>query len=55
VTWHRFVPSPAVEDYLRLGWLPHPGTLLGTNHGEYGRLHMEWRCACAMPDPLAHQ
>jgi hypothetical protein len=44
ITWHRYVRYHAVENYLRMGWMPH-ATLADTYHGQFA-VHMEWRCCC---------
>ena len=45
--WHRWVRIPAVEDHLRLGWMPET-TFLGTTHGQYS-VHLTWPCETCYP------
>jgi len=39
-----YAPKFAVENYLRLGWVP-TRALIHTHHGEHAVL-MEWQCGC---------
>jgi hypothetical protein len=39
-----------VEDFLRLGWMPH-NSLSGCTHG-YWSVLVEWRCSCVPVIPL---
>jgi hypothetical protein len=49
MTLHRWVITPNVPDYLRIGWLALP-TLEGTGHGLYS-VHCVWMCSCRMVEP----
>lgn len=51
VAEHRWAPVELVDDYVMLGWMPWPGTLIGTPHGGY-RMHVEWVCSCHRRAPV---